>query len=241
MGVEIATHLCVIADGFWWLWYIGSVYHIGPARLRKFLHWDERHSSDFQAKQSSGLGLIWAAGPEQVYLPELLPFQKETCFLVDITSYPNHLKVFFELGHFHTNVVFVSSCLTITQLFCRWVVPEFAVVITSIRTHMYMYMYMYILYIYIYIYICMYVYIYMHVCIYIYIMYVYIYIYTLCMYIYMYIYIHHPTFFQLLVIHWLLYTLCIRVWKFFSLPHCLQPWFWWLKLKPFILWWNDRR
>ena len=98
--------------------------------------------------------------------------------------YPNHLKVFFELGHFHTNVVFVSSCPTITQLFCRWVVPEFVVVITSIRTQMYMYT----VYVYVYIYIYMYVYLYVYIyaCMYIYIcMYVYIYMHVciLCMYV----------------------------------------------------------
>ena len=105
--------------------------------------------------------------------------------------YPNHLKVFFELGHFHTNAVFVSSCPTITQLFCRWVVPEFVVVITSIRTQMYMYtVYVYV-YIYIYISICIYiyVYIYMHVCIYIYAC---MYIYYVCMY-NMYVCIYIPS------------------------------------------------
>ena len=119
----------------------------------------------------------------------VVAFPKRNMFSGRYHLYPNHLKVFFELGHFHTNVVFVSSCPTITQLFCRWVVPEFAVVITSIRTQMYMYtvyvyVYIYIsicIYIYMYIYACMYN-IYMHVCIYILCMYVYI----ICMYVYIY-------------------------------------------------------
>ena len=135
--------------------------------------------------------------------------------------YPNHLKVFFELGHFHTNVVFVSSCPTITQLFCRWVVPEFAVVITSIRTQMYMYT------VYVYVYIYMYIYMYMHVCIYIYIcMYVYIYIMYVCIYIYyvcmymVYIPSHiFPVIGDSLVTVHLMYKSVF----FFSLPHCLQP------------------